>query len=41
MQVAFGCGQMDRIDELTKRKREIPNFYKALYDESDVTPNLG
>ncbi len=40
MQAAFGCGQMDRIDELTKRKREILNFYKeALYDEADVTLN--
>jgi len=40
MQAAFGCGQMDRIDELTKRKREILNFYKkALNDEPDITLN--
>ena len=40
MQAAFGFGQMERIEELTKRKRDILNVYKeALQDEADITLN--
>lgn len=40
IQAAIGCGQIERIDELSKRKREIFEYYKnSLKDISGVTLN--
>ncbi len=40
IQAAIGCGQMDRIGELTERKREIFAYYhKQLSDMPGVTMN--
>ena len=40
IQAAIGCGQLERIDELIKRKREILSFYKhSLQDFTEVSMN--
>lgn len=40
LQAAIGCGQMERIKELTERKREIFTFYKSnLINLSGVSMN--
>jgi len=40
IQAAIGCAQMERIDELTNRKREILTYYKQmLADISEVQMN--
>jgi len=33
IQAAIGCGQMERIDELISRKREIMDYYRARLEE--------
>ncbi len=37
IQAAIGCGQIERIDELTRRKREIFSYYR---DRLEILPGL-
>ena len=39
VQAAIGCGQVERVDELVRRKREILAYYRAALEHTGVAMN--